>query len=98
VIHGFIMAKTGTSNIRVGPWICDPKHGEYAEPLINALSSAVSGRKLWVGIPEQNKASVKIVTAKGFSQMPSSLRMSYGAHRKVENISGIFGIGAPDKG
>lgn len=98
VMHGFIMAKPGASNVRVGPWICDPKHGEYAEPLLNALSSAAAGRRLWVGIPEQNKASVKIVTAKGFAQMPSSLRMSYGAHKKVENVSGIFGIGAPDKG
>lgn len=98
VMHGFIMAKPGSTIVRVGPWICDPKHGEYAEPLLNALSSAVPGRRLWVGIPEQNKASVKIVAAKGFAQMPSSLRMSYGAHKKVENVSGIFGIGAPDKG
>jgi predicted N-acetyltransferase YhbS len=98
VMYGFIMAKPGISNVRVGPWICDPKHGEYAEPLLNALSSAVAGRKLWVGIPEQNKASVKIVMAKGFTQMPSSLRMSYGVGKKVENVSGIFGVGAPDKG
>jgi ribosomal protein S18 acetylase RimI-like enzyme len=97
-LHGFIMAKPGASNVRVGPWICDPKHAEYAEPLLNALSSKVDGRKLWVGIPETNKASVKIVEAKKWKQMPSSLRMSYGAHKKVEDTSGIYGIGAPDKG
>lgn len=98
VIHGFIMAKPGVSNVRVGPWICDPKKPEYTEPLLNALSSQVDGRKLWVGIPEMNKASIKIIEAKDFTQMPSSLRMSYGAHKKVEDVSGIFGIGAPDKG
>lgn len=98
VVHGYIMAKPGVSNVRVGPWICDPKHAEYAEPLLNALSSKADGRKLWLGIPELNKASVKIVDAKHFTQMPSSLRMSYGAHKKVEDTSGIFGIGAPDKG
>ena len=98
ILHGFIMAKPGASNVRVGPWICDPKHAEYAEPLLNALSSKVDGRKLWLGIPEINKASVKVVSGKGFTQMPSSLRMSYGAHKKVEDTSGIFGIGASDKG
>jgi predicted N-acetyltransferase YhbS len=98
VLHGFIMAKPGASNVRVGPWICDPKHTEYAEPLLNALSSKANGRKLWVGIPELNKASIKIVEGKRFTQMPSSLRMSYGAHKKVEDTSGIFGVGAPDKG
>jgi ribosomal protein S18 acetylase RimI-like enzyme len=97
-VRGFIMAKPSASNVRIGPWICDPKFGEYAEPLLNALSSKVEGRKLWVGLPEFNKASVKILVGKLFTQMPSSLRMSYGAHKKIENISGIFGIGAPDKG
>ncbi len=98
ILHGFIMAKPGASNVRVGPWICDPKHAEYAEPLLNAFSSRVDGRKMWLGVPELNKASVKIVSGKKFTQMPSSLRMSYGAHKKIEDTSGIFGIGAPDKG
>ncbi|MFA5870045.1 MAG: GNAT family N-acetyltransferase [Candidatus Bathyarchaeia archaeon] len=98
VMHGFIMAKPGVSNVRVGPWICDPKHAEYSEPLLNALSSKVVGRRLWVGLPEFNKAAVKIVEGKGFARMPSSLRMCYGACKKVEDVSGIFGVGAPDKG
>jgi len=97
-IRGYIMAKPGASNVRVGPWICDPKYAEFAEPLLNALSSRVDGRKVWVGLPEFNKASIKILGGKHFTQMPSSLRMSYGAHKKVEDVSGIFGVGAPDKG
>ncbi|MCX6649925.1 MAG: GNAT family N-acetyltransferase [Candidatus Bathyarchaeota archaeon] len=97
-LYGFIMAKPGVSNVRVGPWICDSKHAEYAEPLLNALSSKVDGRKLWVGVPELNKVSVKIVEGKRFTKMPPSLRMSYGVNKKVEDVSGIFGIGAPDKG
>ena len=55
-------------------------------------------RDSWVGLPELNKASIKILGGKHFTQMPSSLRMSYGAHKKVEDVSGIFGVGAPDKG
>jgi hypothetical protein len=60
-IRGYIMAKPGASNVRVGPWICDPKYAEFAEPLLNALSSRVDGRKVWVGLPEFNKASIKIL-------------------------------------
>jgi ribosomal protein S18 acetylase RimI-like enzyme len=97
-IRGYIMAKVGSSNVRIGPWICDPKFSELAEPLINALSSKVEGRKIWLGLPEFNKASVKIVEGKDYSRTPSSLRMCYGACKKVEDVSGIFGVGAPDKG
>jgi ribosomal protein S18 acetylase RimI-like enzyme len=97
-IQGFIMAKLGASNVRVGPWIWNPDFGDLAEPLLNALTSKVEGRKIWVGVPEFNEASVKIVEGKGYDRMPASLRMCYGAFKKVENVFGIFGIGAPDKG
>ncbi len=97
-IKGFIMARKGVSNIRVGPWICDPKYGELAEHLLNALTSEVEGSKIWVGVPEHNRLSVDILESKMFIQMTSSLRMCYGLFPKLENVSGIFGIGAPDKG
>jgi GNAT superfamily N-acetyltransferase len=97
-IRGFIMARLGTSNVRVGPWICDPKFGELAEYLLNALASKVEGSKIWVGIPEFNRLSVNIIESKMFDQMPSSLRMCYGSLQNREDISGIFGIGAADKG
>ena len=97
-IRGFIMAKIGASNIRVGPWVCDPKHGELAEYLLNALTSRVEGSKIWVGVPGSNRLSVSIIESKMFDQMPSSLRMCYGTCQYSENVTGIFGIGAPDKG
>jgi GNAT superfamily N-acetyltransferase len=97
-IRGFIMARLGTSNVRVGPWICDPKYGELAEYLLNALASKVEGSKIWVGIPEFNRLSVNIIESKMFDQMPSSLRMCYGSLQNREDISGIFGVGAADKG
>jgi GNAT superfamily N-acetyltransferase len=97
-IKGFIMGKSGSSNLRVGPWICDSKHVELAEPLLNALTSKVVGSRLWVGIPELNKTSIQIVEGKGLKQMQASLRMCYGTCKKVEDVSGIFGVGAPDKG
>jgi ribosomal protein S18 acetylase RimI-like enzyme len=97
-IRGYIMAKPGTKNIRVGPWICDPKYGEFAEPLLNALASKTESRNVWIGLPEFNKAAVNIIEKKGYEQMPSSLRMFYGSCEKVEDVLGIFGVGAPDKG
>ena len=97
-VRGFIMAKPGASNVRVGPWICDPKFSDMAEPLLNALTSKIERQKIWVGIPEFSKASVKIVEGKGYLRMPASLRMCYGECKKVEDVSGIYGVGAPDKG
>jgi ribosomal protein S18 acetylase RimI-like enzyme len=97
-VRGFIMAKVGTSNVRVGPWICDPAFSDMAEPLLNALLSKVEGRKIWIGVPEFNKASIKILEGKSYQRMPPSLRMCYGVCKKVEDVLGIFGVGAPDKG
>jgi ribosomal-protein-alanine N-acetyltransferase len=97
-IRGYIMAKPGASNVRVGPWICDPKHIQFSELLLNALTSKTEGRRIWIGLPEFNKATVKIIEAKGYAQMPSSLRMCYGSCKKVKDVLGIFGVGAPDKG
>ena len=97
-VKGYIMAKPGASNVRVGPWICDPKHIEFAEPLLNALTSKTEGMKMWIGLPEFNEAAVKIVEGTGYVRMPPSLRMCYGSCKKVEDVMGIFGIGAPDKG
>jgi len=97
-VKGYIMAKPGVSNVRVGPWICDPKFSEFAEPLLNALTSKIEEKKIWIGLPEFNKAAVKIVEMKGYVQMPSSLRMCFGSCKKVEDVLGIFGVGAPNKG
>ena len=97
-VRGFIMAKHGVSNVRVGPWICDPKFSDIAEPLFNALTSKVERQKIWIGIPEFNKHSIKIVEGKGYTKTPASLRMCYGECKKVENVPGIYSIGAPDKG
>jgi predicted N-acetyltransferase YhbS len=97
-VRGYIMAKPGASNVRVGPWICDPKYIQFSELLLNALTSKTEGRRIWIGLSEFNKAAVKIVEGKGYAQMPSSLRMCYGLCKKVEDVLGIFGVGAPDKG
>jgi predicted N-acetyltransferase YhbS len=94
---GYIMGKEGSDSFKAGPWICEPGRSEAAD-LLNALMCEVAGEELWVGVPEVNVHSVKILQGLGFRQNPSSLRMCYGDCRIIEDVKGIYGLGAPDKG
>ncbi len=95
---GYIMAKRGMTNIKVGPWVCKPGYPEVAEALLHSLMNMVVGEEMWVGIPEGNEAGVSILEAHGFNPLTSSLRMCYGECSKVENVEAVFGLGGPDKG
>jgi len=97
-IVGYVMAKRGVGIYRVGPWICEPGHPEAASSLLYALMNIATGEKIWVGVHEGNEASAKILKVNGFEQLPSSLRMCLGTCATVEDASGIFGIGAAEKG
>jgi GNAT superfamily N-acetyltransferase len=97
-IVGYIMAKEGSESLRVGPWICDPENVEEAEDLLHAVMNKADGKRVWVGVPEGNRMSVGILRSNGFDELPSSLRMCLGTCTTVEDTSGIFGIGAAEKG
>ena len=92
------MATRGESNVRVGPWVCEPSRAELAGDLLRRLMDASAGERLWIGVPEGNRASVEVLTAHGFSSLPSSLRMCYGEFSVLGDPRGRFSIGAPDKG
>lgn len=98
VVRGYIMAKRGESNVRIGPWVCEPSRPELAGGLLRRMMDATSGERLWIGVPEGNWASVEILTEHGFSSLPSSLRMCYGECSVMGDPRGRFSIGAPDKG
>jgi GNAT superfamily N-acetyltransferase len=98
VVRGYIMAKRGESNVRIGPWVCEPSRAELARSLLRRLMDVTAGEKLWIGVPEGNRASVEILTAHGFSSLPSSLRMCYGERSIMGDPRGRFSIGAADKG
>ena len=95
---GYIMAKRGLNEIKVGPWICDSKYTEAAEELLKAILNEGKGMKIWVGVPSGNKKSVNILKDYGFVDQPKSIRMYYGKRDYVGLINGVFGIGAPEKG
>ena len=97
-VRGYIMAKKGESNVRIGPWVCEPSRAELAEGFLRKLMDATTGEMLWIGVPEENRASVEILAAHGFSGLPSSLRMCYGECSVMGDPRGRFSIGAPDKG
>jgi len=95
---GYIMAKRGKANVKIGPWICKLGYGEEAEELLHSVMNRVQGEDLWVGLPEGNVDGVIIMESNGFKSMQSSLRMCYGDCSVVENVQAIFGLGGPDKG
>lgn len=97
-LTGYIMAKRGKSNIKIGPWISKPGHSEVAEELLHSVMNQVQGKELWVGLPEGNVDGVRILESNGFKPLPSSLRMCYGDCSVVENVEAVYGLGGPDKG
>ena len=95
---GYIMAKRGKSNVKIGPWICKPCHYDVAEELLFSVMNTVLGEDLWVGLPEGNVDGVRILESNGFKPLPSSLRMCYGDCSVLENVEAVYGLGGPDKG
>jgi len=95
---GFIMAKEGEGQTRIGPWICEPNERGIAENLLHRLMDEVAGSTLWAGVPEGNRVSVEILERNGFISGPSSHRMCHGECGETGRVEGIFGVGGPDKG
>jgi GNAT superfamily N-acetyltransferase len=95
---GYIMAKHGKSNVKIGPWLCKPGYSSQAEELLRSMMNQVVGADLWVGLPEGNKDGVSIIEKHGFTAITSSLRMCYGDCSNVENVESVYGLGGPDKG
>ena len=93
---GYIMAKHGKTNVKIGPWISESP--AVAQNLLQAVMNMVVGSDLWVGLPEGNKEAVSILESKGFTAIQSSLRMCYGDCSKVEDVEKVYGLGGPDKG
>ena len=95
---GYIMAKRGKSNVKIGPWICRSGHSGMAEELLYSVMNMVQGEDLWVGLPEGNIDGVRVLESNGFNSLPSSLRMCYGDCGVVENVETVYGLGGPDTG
>jgi GNAT superfamily N-acetyltransferase len=95
---GYIMAKHGKDNVKIGPWIVKSGYEGCAEELLFSVMNQCVGSKLWVGVPEGNGSSVKILEKEGFDALPSSLRMCYSDCRVAEDVECVYSLGGPDKG
>lgn len=93
---GYIMAKHGKTNVKIGPWLS--KSPVVAEELLKSVMNQVVGADLWVGLPKGNRDGVSILEKNGFNAITSSLRMCYGGCSKVEDVKKVYGLGGPDKG
>lgn len=97
-IIGYIMGKDGKDQVKIGPWVAKQGYISEAEQLLFSVMNKRIDETLWVGVPDGNKDSIKILETNGFNRLPSSLRMCYGECRVVENVESVFGLGGPDKG
>ena len=84
---GYIMAKESAGSYQIGPWMSHPKHSEKDEVLLLAVMEKAQGRKLWVGVPEENRKEVETLRQNRFEDLPSSLRMCLGDCTSIEYVS-----------
>jgi GNAT superfamily N-acetyltransferase len=95
---GFIMAKEGKNQLKIGPWIVKQGYQTEAEQLLHSLMNQRVGDEMWVGVPEGNIQCIEILLKNEFTSLPSSLRMCYGDCGTVEEVNSVYGLGGPDKG
>lgn len=98
-IAGYIMCRKIEKGYRVGPWVCNPEKLQVATQLLAKCTETI-GRdaNLYVGVPAVNKIALRILQEFRFAQYSKSVRMRLGKRLETERVSGIFGIGGPEKG
>ena len=95
---GYIMAKEGKDQVKIGPWIAKKGYSIEAEQLLHAVMNKRIEEVLWLGVPEPNESCISILERNGFKRLPSSMRMCYGETIVVEEVEEVYGLGGPDKG
>jgi predicted GNAT family acetyltransferase len=95
---GYIIAKPGKCQIKLGPWIAKQGYSLEAEQLLYSVMNKRVGENLWVGVPQANRTCIRILEKNEFTRLPSSLRMCQGDCGVIEEVESIYGIGGPDKG
>jgi len=78
----------------IGPMLAN--NYEIAEKLFKQILSRYTGSTVAMGIPETNRAFIRLIRNYGFSHTVPALRMYYGAYRNYEE--NVYAIIAPEKG
>jgi hypothetical protein len=98
-IAGYLMCRKLENGYRVGPWVCNSENPQIARELLTRCMETIGqNEKIYVGVPAVNKAAAEILREFGFEQYSKSIRMRFGKELETECVSGVFAIGAPEKG
>jgi len=99
-IIGYIMARKTTNGFWLGPWTCNPQHLNVAKQLITSCIDSLNekNQELRAGMPSPNLAATRLLQSLGFKIVSKSIRMFKGKPNSSGNISGVYGIGGPEKG
>jgi len=95
---GYLMSRKISKIHRIGPWVS--QNPIMAERLLNACMEAVGGEEteLRLGMPILNEEGLRLIEELAFQQTSKSIRMAWGKQRHRGRITGIYGIGGPEKG
>ncbi|MCJ7818030.1 MAG: GNAT family N-acetyltransferase [Candidatus Thorarchaeota archaeon] len=96
-IQGFIMGRSGSTSIRVGPWVMN-NHSPKSEDLLLALAESASGNTLKIGMLESNNEALKILKKYGFRETSYSWRMLYGENTEATQSDHLYAICCPARG
>jgi len=95
---GYILGRRIFNVHRIGPWVC--ANFSVAEGLLNVFMEAVGGdeTELRVGMPVVNRDGLALMEKMGFRLMGKSVRMVLGKRGRGGVVTGVYGIGGPEKG
>ncbi|TFH00783.1 MAG: GNAT family N-acetyltransferase, partial [Candidatus Thorarchaeota archaeon] len=96
-IQGFIMGRSGSTSIRVGPWVMN-NHSPKSENLLIALAESASGITLKIGVLESNNEALILLKKNGFKETSHSWRMLYGENTGATMSNHLYAICNPARG
>jgi len=96
-LFGYIMCRKTSSAYWIGPWVCE--NSEVAWNLLQTCIDAITeDTELRLGMSVLNTDGIRAMQKLDFQQRSKSIRMLWGKRERLGEISGIYGIGGPEKG
>lgn len=93
---GFLIAREGNSALQLGP--CIAQDEATADGLLHAFFHRVPGRRVFLDVPNVNRAGLALMQRHGFTVQRSFMRMFLGTNPHPGEPSLIFGTSGAEKG
>jgi len=99
-IAGYIMGRKIQNAYQIGPWVCARENPQVAKDLLFTILSAIESKEteVRIGVPAPNKTGAKLMEKLGFKLVSKSIRMVWGKRKHEGDVTGVYGIGGPEKG